>query len=776
MIKKIFIITILATAFFTIFFPDNASAEKKKNRRPRIGLVLSGGGAKGIAHIGVLKVLDKIGLQVDYIAGTSMGSIIGGLYSIGYRAELLERLVNHFDWDDLLEDKISRRSTSVDEKEDHTKYIGAFPIRKLSIELPKGYKRGQKLSSLLSQLTLHVQHIKNFNKLPTPFRCIGTDIVTGKAIVIKEGILSDAMRASMSIPSIFTPIDVNGHLMVDGGVIRNLPVTDARDMGADIIIAVDVGAPLYKRDELKSLFEIMDQSVSFLGAASTKKQRLKSDILIIPNIKGFSGSDFNKGKKLIAIGEEAARLAMPQLKALVESQKKYPHIEKNHIQIIFKEKMFIEDVEIKGLKRVSKGLVRGKLLLNTPTMVTPDELTNAIARVYASRFFERVSYEIKPGEGGGVILVIHVIEDTTTFLKVGLSYDSDMYAAILANITLRNLLGQGSKLAVDLRLSKDPGAKLTYSISSGWRKPGVNFSTILRYDKYDIFTYEKGNKEAQYDYHNYGIDLILQLIIYNSFAIGGGVQKDFTNIDSQIVPDDPVKKDIEGLNYYGFLKFDNLDRTLYPRSGIQFYAEVKYLTDDLCIMKKRENFSPFYRMYFKMKGYIPFHKKFTAYIGCSLGHIFGKEPYYPYIDLTGVSLYRRKIPFIFMNYIGGLHTYKKDCYPFSGLKFMQISGKHIWTAALGFQIEPVTDFFIILRGNIARSKEKFSNLFRKKNLVRETIYGVETYRYENFRNDLIYGYGLTLGLNTIIGPIEISLMKGSESKQFLLHLNIGYRI
>ncbi len=745
--------------------------------RPRIGLVLSGGGAKGIAHIGVLRVIEESGLKVDYITGTSMGSIVGGLYASGYDASKLESLVLSMDWDDVLADYVSRRSVSIDEKGEHDKYIGSFQISRKGLKLPTGYKRGQKLTSILSLLTLPVHHIDDFNELPVPFRCIATDIVTGEAFVITRGSLSEALRASMAIPSIFTPIEIDGRLLVDGGVVRNLPVSDARDMGADIVIAVDVGAPLYKKEELKSLAEIMDQSVSFLGARSTQEQRKLADILLTPDISGFSSSDFKRGRELVDLGEKTARPMLPVFQDLAKLQAGFPPPNRESPPLRDVNRLRITSVEILGLKRVSRNLVMGRLLLSPPVSITPIRLEEAVARVYASGFFERVTYRIEPAGEGNSKLILNVSETTGIFLKLGISYDSDMNAAIMGNITMRNLAGQGSSIAIDARLSEFPGARASYFIYTGLRKPGLGIGIETHYDKFLIFTYRGGYLQSSYDYQNYGADLILQAIIFNSFSLGVAVEKDLTAIRAQIAPNDPAKKNVEALNYYAFLKFDNLDRTFYPRSGLQLYGEVKLISDDLPMMKKTAKYRPFWKYSAAIKGYIPFHRRFSMFIGLNGGFIHSREPYYArYEVLTGWGIYRKRIPFIYENYTGGLNRYMGGCTPFTGLNFMQISGKHMITADIGFQIEPVSDFYIVPRGSVGRVKDRFMDLFKKRILVIDSLYGQYIPRYLNVKNDIIYGYGLTLGYNSIIGPLELSLMRGSESNRFLFHASIGYRM
>ncbi len=779
----------LLLILFGIPFPGRSplSAETLKPRhfesRPRIGLVLSGGGAKGIAHVGVLKVIEESGLKIDYITGTSMGSIVGGLYASGYNAKMLESLVLTIDWDDILGDQVSRRSVSIDEKDGHDKYIGSFQISRSGLKLPTGYKRGQKLTSMLSRLTLHVHNIDDFGKLPVPFRCIATDIVTGDAYVLTRGYLPDALRASMSIPSIFTPIEIDDRLLIDGGVVRNLPVSDARDMGADIVIAVDVGAPLYKKEELKSVAEIMDQAVSFLGARSTQEQRLQADILLIPDISGFTSSDFSRGAELVALGERSARLIIPELKELAEEQARFTAPERDPPDIISVEKMRVTSVDIRGLKRVSRNLVMGKLLLSPPVTVTPSRLEEAIERVYASGFFERVTYRIEPEGKGNVKLVLNVTETTGLFLKLGINYDSNMNAAVMGNVTLRNLAGQGSSISIDARLSEFPGVRASYFIHTGLRKPGLGIGIEGHYDKFVIYTYKGGYLQSSYDYQNYGADLMLQAIIFNSFAIGIATEKDLTDIKAQIAPNDPKRKNIEALNYYAYVKFDNLDRTFYPRSGLQLYGEVKYITDDLSMMKNNERYRSFFKYTAQIKGYIPFHRLVTMFLGLSGGFIEAREPYYIQYELLDglkpsnrLKLYRRKIPFIYQNYTGGLNRYTNGCIPFTGLNFMQVSGKHMLLMDIGLQVEPFKDFYIVARGSLGRVKDRFRDLFKKRILVIDSWYGYFVPRHLNLENDLIYGYGATLGYDSIIGPIELTLMRGSESNRFLFHASIGYRM
>jgi NTE family protein len=375
-------------------------------------------------------------------------------------------------------------------------------------------------------------------------------------------------------------------------------------------------------------------------------------------------------------------------------------------------------------------------------------------------------------------LIISVTESSGIFLKLGFSYDTDTNAAVLANVTIRNLAGQGSIISLDARLSELPGFLGSYFIHTGIRQPGIGLGVKVHYDRFNISTYKLGNVQATYNYHNTGADLLVQAILYHSLAAGVAVQKDLTFIRSQTAPSDPLKDNTEGLNYYAYIVFDNLDQTLYPTSGLQLYGEAKYLTNDLTWLKQFNSFKNFFKYTAKLKAYIPLYPKLvTLFIGATGGFIFAHEPYYFKADvLNGPVLYRNSIPFIFENYMGGLFVYTRGCIPFTGLNFMQINAKQMLIGDVGLQVQFWKDLYIVLRGSVGRTKNKFEDLFKKRNVVFDQAYDTIIPKYQHLKNDLIYGYGFTISYNSLIGPIEATLMRGSESNNFLFHFNIGYRI
>src|SRR6188508_435993 len=289
--------------------------------RPRIGLVLSGGGARGAAHIGVLKVLEENRVPIDAIAGTSMGAVVGGLYASGLSAADIERVMTSVDWQDAFRDRPARKDLNFRRKLEDQNFLVKFPLglKGRRFRLPRGLVQGQKLTQLLRGLTLPVAQVQDFDDLAIPFRAVATDIVTGDRVVLDHGDLTTAMRASLSAPGVFAPVEIDGRLLVDGGLSSNLPVDVAREMGVDVLIVVDCGFPLLERNKLDSVATVTNQMLAILirhNASEQRKTLGERDVIIDPALGDFSSLDFSDHEKAMNIGEQAARGAEARLAAL----------------------------------------------------------------------------------------------------------------------------------------------------------------------------------------------------------------------------------------------------------------------------------------------------------------------------------------------------------------------------------------------------------------------------------------------------------------------------
>ena len=429
--------TLLSLLIIVMSLNLNAQSIKdslQENSRPKIGLVLSGGGAKGFAHIGVLKVLEELNMPIDYISGTSMGSIIGAFYAMGYSVSEIEKLVLSQDWENLLTDQISRKYIHVKNKQDLDRYVISFPIKPKGIRIPAGIVKGQNILNLFDRNTIEYHDRNDFRKFPIPFVCIATDLETGDAVVLDKGNISEALRASMAIPTVFTPIEIDGKLLADGGMINNFPVEEVIKMGADIVIGVDVQTGPKSKDELNSIEDIINQTISLMAKKEFVKNRKLCDIYIKPDISGYSMASFQETDSLIKRGEQIPQEQILALKQIISKYQLTKSQNQNYPYTTDSTKFFINSLVINGLEHVRESTLLGKLDIETRTWTSLKNIQKGINRAYGSKYFDKVNFQLK----GGLekTLVINVKERSSSRFNVGMHYDDDNKASVLLNTTI----------------------------------------------------------------------------------------------------------------------------------------------------------------------------------------------------------------------------------------------------------------------------------------------------------------------------------------------------
>ena len=368
---------------------NNISAQEVPE--PKVGLVLSGGGAKGFAHIGVLKVIDSLGIKIDYVAGTSMGAIIGSLYTAGYSGNQLEAMFNTQDFDELINDNFPRETKSFYERENSEKHVVSLPFDKLKLSLPSALSRGQNVYNLLYHLMLPVNEIRDFEKLPIPFFCIATDIETGESLILDKGRLAEAVTASGALPSLFQPVTIGDRILIDGGVTNNFPVEELRAKGIDIIIGVDVQDALKDRESLKSGLDILSQINNFRTINAMKSKVALSDIYIKPDITNFSVISFTEGEDIIANGEAAAKLNISELLKLKDNQT-IPH-SRPFTQPL--DSIKIQSVNIEGVESYTRSYLLGKLKLRGNEKMSFDDFRKGINNLIATNNFDTFRYQLE---------------------------------------------------------------------------------------------------------------------------------------------------------------------------------------------------------------------------------------------------------------------------------------------------------------------------------------------------------------------------------------------
>jgi len=394
------ILPIRTVIFLMIFWSSNNWSQEQQiadfeapapQEDVKVGLVLSGGGAKGLAHIGVLKVIEDAGVRIDYIGGTSMGAIVGALYASGYKAQELDSIFRSVDFDTFIQDLLPRNAKTFYEREDSEKYAVSLPFDNFKIGLPQGLSKGQNFYNQFSRFTAHVNDIDNFNDLPIPFFCMATDIETGEQILLDKGYLPEAVAASGALPSVFSPIELDGVLMTDGGVSNNYPVKEIREKGAEIVIGIDVQDTLISKNELNSLTNIMLQISNFKSFYTMKEKALDTDIYIKPSIMDYSVMSFDRADEIIESGKNAAFVNYENLKEIALRQQPSKPIKKvpeNSDTII------INGVSVVGNKRYTRSYIKGKLKLKTPQVTTYDKLNEGVNNLSATGNFDRISHKL----------------------------------------------------------------------------------------------------------------------------------------------------------------------------------------------------------------------------------------------------------------------------------------------------------------------------------------------------------------------------------------------
>jgi NTE family protein len=549
--------------------------------RPRIGLVLSGGGARGAAHVGVLKVLEQLHIPIDAVAGTSMGAVVGGLYASGLSPREIESIMTSLNWQDAFRDRPPREDLTFRRKQEDQNFLVKFPlgVRGSHIQLPKGLIQGQKLNQTLRRLTLPVAKVTNFDELPTPFRAVATDLETGDAVIMSSGDLTSAMRASMSAPGVFSPVDRDGRLLVDGGIAENLPIDVAREMGVDILIVVDVGTSLLKRDKLSSAPVISNQMLAILIQQNTRTQLKKmapDDVLIQPALGDTSAFDFGIVKRVIATGEIAGHAAESRLAALSVS----PHEFETYVAARDQARQSpprIDFVKIdEGSGRYSNRLDKlFKDVIGEP--LDPDAVARHVTTVYGQGNLEALDYRVvQDDDRYGLLLAARRNSWGPNYVRFGMSLQDDFQGNSSYNAAARFVLseftqpggewvwdlqvGETSLIATEVYLPISDTSHFFFVPRAEARAANVDAlqgQTRLAGYRVRSFTY---GLDFGYDFGNWG-------------EIRTGVERQVGHEDVRVGSPSLPSDSFDTRSYFVRFSFDRLDNVNFPRRGQQAMIE-----------------------------------------------------------------------------------------------------------------------------------------------------------------------------------------------------------
>ena len=556
--------------------------------RPRVGLVLGGGGARGAAHIGVLKVLERMQIPIDCIAGNSMGAIVGGLYASGLSPEEIEREMVGMDWDDVLDDKPPRPEQQFRRKRDDDNYLVKKYIgyENGKLELPLGYIQGQKFDLQLARLTQHVAGVPTFDELPIPFRAVATDIETGEALVLDSGNLARSIRASMAVPGAFDAVEIEGRLLVDGLVSNNVPIDVARAMGADIVIVVDVGTPLMKREEITSALKVIGQISNILSNRNVQEQlrTLKpTDVYIEPELGDITTSDFKRAADAIAVGEKAALAAQDRLAGLLAGLGGVTH------DVAAQRAPARTPPEIAFVRVEAQTSIGEDVLLHPfqPLIGKPldnVQLEQAIAELYGWNIFESVRYELVQ-EGGNQGLLMRVKEKSwgPNYIQLGVALASDLdgdsswdIGASLLKTALNRYAGE-ARFAAQVGESPLAYAEFYQPLGAALR---YFISPQVFYNAQSISRFEGDNEVEEYRVHRYGGAVAAGRTIGDWGEVRLGLRRYAGEAELRI--GDPAIPDVDfdSAEFYARLTYDTVDNRNFPHSGaIATVDWIESLTD-----------------------------------------------------------------------------------------------------------------------------------------------------------------------------------------------------
>ena len=746
--------TILKSCFVILFFTlfQSFALAQQSSERPSVGLVLSGGGAHGIAHLGVIMVMEEAGLRPDCIAGTSMGSIIGGLYAAGYSSDSLFKLLKSVNWDEMLSNKMPENWIVYPEKHRFYNSVISFSMSTKKVNIPSGLNNGQQIEKNLSYYLWPVADISDFSKLPIPFVCNATDIITYKQVELKNGYLSDAIRASFTVPSIFTPLQLDTLLLLDGGLIRNFSASGAKDLGADILIGSYVGFDQQSEEKLQTLPGIIGQIAMFRSLEDFNEEKKFVDLLAKPDVDRFSVADFNNVDSLVMAGYVAALPLKESFKRLADSLNMLGQQQPVRY-ILDKEELVFDKIEISGNKIYSTEQISGILDINPGESVDRNYLTEKIDLLYGRSWFEKVKYRIE-SKNDSLILAIDCIEKPNATFYGSVHYDNALKAGLIWGFTMKNFPFHRSSIDFNSYIGTFYRIKTDFiQFLDKNQKVGLNLNifadnTFFPWLEHD---YETGNTYSRNTTYKIGINNYIGL--NNMISISGSYN------ETLLKPDYFSSNNIKNYKYnYLSSEFvfsrNTLTSKYFPKKGLLFQLSAgvaklqsayKYdkTAENNINITKQPDYTP--TMFYALRGNITNYSTINN-ITFSIG---GEILYVGKSD----SISEQNNFFL----LGGVQTTSNRSVTMTGFHPNQIKIRNIAIIRSEMDITLLKDLHLNIMADFAATD----------NMVFPRQFS------------FLSGYGLGLGYNSIIGPIKAGVMYGLYNNEvhfspLKTYISIGY--
>ena len=759
-----------------------ARMDSIRQYRPTVGLVLSGGGAKGAAHVGAYRYLREQGIPIDIVVGTSIGGLVGGLISLGYECDQLDSLVTGIDWDVNLSDKVPRKYVSYNEKKYNEKYLFSLPfyyrkndyLEKLATDmkydtsdqdlyeefhfgaeggessremlrknvlgsLPAGIAHGQNVNNLISSLTVGYQDSIRFSKLPIPFVCVATELVTGRAKIWYGGKINVAMRSTMSVPGLFAPMRDQGMVLVDGGMRNNYPTDIARRLGADIVIGIDLAKGFNSYSEINNILDVISVGIDMLGRSSYEENFKDTEVSLIPDVTGYTMMSFDPVamRTLLKRGYDTARKNEGNLAAAKEligpdtlRMQSRPAID------LAQRKVLVSSIEIDGVADKDAKYLMSKLSLRVPSVMGIKEIDNAVATLYGTKSFDYVTFELL-GEEEPFLLKLHCKPGPINHIGIGARIDTEEIVSMLFNLGVNSRSVSGLALDLEGKISVNPLIKGTVTIKNAYSQ-ALNFSTMYHYVDRDEFSVGKSNFKAAY--HNVRNELYFSNVRWHNYNFKVGVRDDYFKIKSMMTDDiigdyDLERKKNNYLSTFIFARRESFDDGYFPTKGFSLGIDWQWVFASL-----ENKLDPFNVIQANLEA-VAFNTDYVAFIPFARGR----------------ALLGHEFPLPFVNTFGGIipGRYLDQQMPFVGLNNSSTADDVLLIGGAHLRFHFARNNYLTATVNVGDSWPGLEDVFSKDD------------------SEFLFGAGVQYAYNSIVGPLRAQIHYSNITKGVGAYLSLG---
>ena len=781
-----------ALLLLTISITSYSQDTTTESSRPKVGLVLSGGGAKGAAHIGVLKYIEEAGIPIDYIAGTSMGSIVGGMYALGYTSDEILSIISEVDWDRLISDQVERKKISYERKYESRSQLLTIPFsvgtdkqelqsRSFKNSLPTGIVSGDNLINLFNSLSVGYSDPLDFNDLPTPFLCIATNVINGEADVLNKGVFSKSLRASMAIPVLFDPVKIDDILYADGGLVNNFPAEQCRAMGADYVIGVSMSPGLESDPEnLTSLFSQVKQLKEIITDKEFENYHKKCDIFISPDLKGVGMLSFDAESvaRVTESGYEAAATKEAEFKALKEkllstsvSQSPDSSTAKKAVNIL-RERVLISGIEMDGVEQDIEKWMRRRCTVKVGDHVCKEDIDNSVSIYYGTGNFDSITYTLHEDSTNpdAYVLKFKFVENQPHDLGLGFRFDSQDMLSVLFHMGVNRNRMSGVKADVSAKLGGNQwlNANLSYG---HMLYPRINIGYNFRNSELDTYDMDELVMNMHFLQHKFRV--YLSENYSRTISIGAGLEAELLTprkvmyLNHEAV--DMDSKPVNTLGSFAYLHYDNLNKASFATRGVT--GKINFNWKDMMFSSNGTSPLGYGSFVFGFEGYVPIIENRLVLIPQLYGSIlFGKGAVNGTTDCWN-PLFEGPVPAYpaMNNVIGGaeMGRYIDQQLPFIGVNKISLAFNNVGIARLDIRTRVYKNHYVTGIVNYARSSVDMNNFFKEKD---ELQWGsLYDYNASNW-----WGAGIRYSIDTKLGPLNFDVSSSNISKNVNLYFSIGH--